>query len=239
MRARISSARISNAWCAATAVALALLVGGNASAGSLTIDMDLSGSTLEILGGVITVPPDGSITGGSASITVPASSATNPMSGPATVSGITLAGTLNATVINQATVTGNVGGSQVAAGAGTLDPGLLFIVFGGASLALTGAINCTSTGPQCGFLGLPISLSGTFPLSGTLPVGNLGSVGNATLAGVFSFTVSGISASLQLVGAEISRTFIPEPATGTLVGGGLVVLSALARGLRSRRAGVR
>lgn len=207
-----------------------------AHAGTLTIDMDLTGSTLEFLGGVITVPPDGAITSGSASITVPANSATSPLSGPATVSGITLAGTLNATVISQATVTGNVGGNQVAMGTGTLDPGLISIIFGGASLALTGLVNCTSTGPQCGFLGLPINLSGTFPLSGTLPVGNLASVGNATLGGVFAFTVSGISASLQLVGVEVARTFIPEPATGSLVGGGLLVLGGLARGLRGRRA---
>ena len=212
-----------------------LLSTGSARAGSVQIDFDFTGSSVQILGGIIGVPPDGTITAASASVTVPGSSQTSISAGSATLSNLTLAATISATVISQATVSGSVAANQVPGGSAMLTAGLANLIFNGVLVNVSAPVNCTSTGPQCGFLGLPINLTGTFPLSGTFPIASIGTPGNAVVSGAFPITASGISALINLVGVEVSRTFVPEPNSASLLALGFIGLAAAARRARRHR----
>ena len=59
------------------------LSGAAASAGEVTIQFDFTGSTLSILGGVITIPPGGTITAASGNATFLATGPTQISAGPA------------------------------------------------------------------------------------------------------------------------------------------------------------
>ena len=200
-------------------------------AGQVLIGFDFSGSTISVLGGAINIPPDGSIT--SASATLHAQSAgTAPTllvaPGSAALANLTLAATVNANVFGNV-ITGGVGANGLAPAAGSLTAGLNNAIFGG-SLALTGLINCAGAG--CTVLGLPTSLTGTqYVAFGSVPIGSINNVGNATMNGLFSLTIGGFTAVLNLVGTEVSRTFVPEPNTFGLVALGMAGLA----GARARR----
>jgi len=208
-------------------IALLLLLGSApaARAGQITIDFDLSGSSISILGGAIVVPPDGSITSASTKLQVEGSGNASASAGPARLESLTLAGTVSGTVLGTMTLTGGISASQIGSAAGLLNPALTLAAFGGAGvLSVNALINCTP-GAACSVLGaFPISVTGpqTFSPFGSFQIGNINSVGNATLAGQLSLTLSGLTAVFNLAGTEISRTYVPEPSTFSLLGMALV-----------------
>ena len=61
--------------------------------------------------------------------------------------------------------------------------------------------------------------------------------GNATLSGQLSLTLSGLTAVFNLAGTEVSRTYVPEPNTFSLLGIALVGVAGCRwrRGRRSVR----
>jgi len=212
-------------------IALLLLLGSApaARAGQITIDFDLSGSSISILGGAIVVPPDGSITTAGTKLEVQGSSSANAAAGSALLKSLTLSGTVSGTVLTAATLTGGVSASQVGSVAGALNPALTLAAFGGPGvLSVNALINCTPAG-ICGALGaFPISITGpqTFSPFGSFQVGSINNVGNATLSGQVSLTLGGLTMVFNLVGAEISRTYVPEPSTFSLLGIALIGVAA-------------
>jgi len=211
-----------------TAVVL-LLAAPSARAGTITIDFDLTGSGVALLGGILNIPPDGSITAASAQVTVQGSSATNAAAGAAQLGNLMLVATVNGTVGSAVALTGGFSAAQIGGGAGSLSGGLGHLNMATLTLNLNGLVNCI--GGLCSALG-------TFPVSavnspsvltgfGSIGIGNLGTLSAATLSGVLSFTIGGASAVLSLVGQEVNRTYIPEPNTFALVGLGMLGLAGL------------
>lgn len=214
------------------AVASLVLLASTARAGQLTVDFDFSGSSVAVLGGFITVPPDGSITSASGQLVLTAPGLLTAAAGPAQLANLALAGTIakNSLGVN---ITGAIGATQPAVAAGSLSTGLDHLVFSPFQLNFTGFANCTSTGPGCGVLGLPATFneSKTFTIA-SLAVGGLGINGGAFLNGTFDFTIGGFTAVLNLVGNEVARTWVPEPNTFSLLALGLAGFAAARRHLR-------
>jgi hypothetical protein len=217
-----------------TAVVL-FLAATSARAGNITIDFDLTGSSVSLLGGILNIPPDGSITSASAQVTVQGSSATNATAGAAQITNLVLMATINGTVGGAVSITGGFTASQVGGGAGSLTAGLLNVNVSTITFNLNGLVNC--------FGGLCPAL-GTFPVSavnslsvltglGGFGIGGIGSLGAATLNAVLALSIGGNSAVVSLVGQEIGRTFIPEPNSFALVGLGMLGLAGF--GARRRR----
>jgi hypothetical protein len=222
----------------AAPVALFLVAqASSATAGTITVEFDLSNSAISILGGALTIPPDGSITSASATVVVQGSNATSPSAGAASLKALTIAATINGTVGGAVSLTGNLSGNQIGTAAGSLTGGLGNLLMGTLTLSLNGNVNCF--GGLCGVLGtFPVSLLNSMSvLSGPvgLGIGGLGTLGSATLTALLSLSVGGNPAVVNLVGQEISRTFVPEPNTFGLVGLGLLALSG-AGWRRTRRA---
>ncbi len=217
---------------ALTAAALAMLLASPVQAGTIKIDFDLSNSIISILGGILTIPPDGSITASTASVTIQGNSITTPVAGAASLSNLSLQATVNGTVGGSVLLTGNITGTQVGAAAGVLTGGLANLAIGTLTLNLSALINCTPAGP-CSILGtFPISVMSLTPITGvsSLGVGGLGTFGNGTLNAILSITIGGNSALITLVGQEISRTFtpsVPEPGTFGMFGLGMLGLAAM------------
>ena len=206
-----------------------LLTASGAHAGVITIDYDLGSSVVSILGGMISIPPDGSITSSTASVTVAGSSLSNASPGAAGLHGLNLAATVDATVAGAATLTGGFTGVQVGNAAGTLTGGLGNLVLGTLNLNLTGAINCTPAG-ICGALGtFPILITGTSPITGlgSIGVGGVNTPGAGTLNAVLPITIGGAAGVINLVGQEVSRSYVPEPGSFGLLGLGLLGLAGV------------
>jgi hypothetical protein len=212
-----------------TAVVL-LLAAPPALAGTITIDFDLTGSGVALLGGILNIPPDGSITAASAQVTVQGSSATNPTAGAAQLGNLVVVATVDGTVGSAVLLTGGFSAAQIGGGAGSLSGGLANLNLATLTLNVNGLVNC--------FGGLCTAL-GTFPISvvnsvsvltgfGSMGIGGLGTLGAATLNGVLPLTIGGNTMALSLVGQEVNRTFvIPEPNTFALVGLGMLGLAGL------------
>jgi hypothetical protein len=217
---------------AIAASAVTLFLASPAQSGTITVDFDLSNSIISILGGILTIPPDGSITASTASVTIQGNSITTPVPGPASMSNLSLQATINGTVGAIATLTGNVTGTQVGAAAGVLTGGLANLAINTLTLNLSALINCAPAGP-CAILGtFPISVMSLTPIPGVgnLGVGGLGTFGNGTLNAILSITIGGNSALITLVGQEVSRTFtpsVPEPGTFGMFGLGMLGLAAI------------
>jgi hypothetical protein len=211
-----------------TAVTL-ILAAPSARAGTITIDFDLTGSSIALLGGILNIPPDGSITAASAQVTVQGSDLTNASAGAAHLGNLMLTATINGTVGSAVLLTGGFSANQVGGGAGALSSGLANLNVAALTLNVNGLVNC--------FGGLCPAL-GTFPISavnslsvltgiGSMGIGGLGTLSAATLNGILSLTIGGNTAVLSLVGQEVNRTYIPEPNTFALVGLGVLGLAGL------------
>jgi hypothetical protein len=218
-------------WLRAGALALWLgLVALPAAAGTLTIEFDfMSGSSLSILGGAINTPPDGTISAGSATIILEASSITSPtQGGSAELLNANLVGFFTKDIQGQAFVSGGFSFTQTTGANGTLTP-TDTITFSDA-LAVDIIANIFCNGTECSALGLPVSESGSFlfPLQ-PLPVQNLGTAGSAAIDFDVPVSLDGVQAVFHFVGVETSRSFIPEPGTAALLGLGLALLGARRR----------
>lgn len=219
-------------------LSVCLLAGApdDASAGSIGIQFDISQSWISILGGTIVVPPDGNLTSETLRVVVPGgTSATDVLSGAAIVKGLGLALTIDKDILGEAHVTGNIdvtqngsaqGNLMLNSGNGTVNLSVLSL---GLNLAIDPSIGCAGAG---------CSLIGTFPmttpqnpiLTGALAIGNIGQSGLATIDQTFSVTLSGVTAVVRLVGMEVKRTLVPEPASASLMGLGLLLAAAAGRG---------
>jgi len=218
--------------CAVLAALWIGLSGAAASAGEVTIQFDFTGSTLSILGGIITIPPGGTITAASGSATFLATGPTQISAGPARLEALDLAATINQNVLGQALVTGNILVQQLAGPTyGQLSAGLGNALFNNILLNLDVDAACAGIG--CPFIGtFPINIAGNFTVSNlNAVVGNLATLSAATLMATLPISLSGFSGVLNLVGSEVSRSFSPVPEPGTLgaLSLGLVALALVAR----------
>lgn len=218
---------------ALTVAALAVMLTAPAArAGTISIEFDLSNSIISILGGILTIPPDGSITASTATVTIQGNSSTTPVAGAASLSNLSLQASINGTVGGLVTLTGNISGAQVGVATGALTAGLANLVIGTLALNLSALIGCAPAGP-CAVLGtFPISVMSLTPITGVANpgVGGLGTFGNGTLNAILSITIGGNSALITLVGQEVSRTFtasVPEPGTFGMFGLGMLGLAGL------------
>jgi len=224
--------RFARTFALVICVLLAVSAARSARAGTIQIEFDLSASVVSILGGILTIPPDGSIPASSATVTIQGSSIANPQAGAAALSNLDLAATVNGTVGGVVTLTGGFTGTQVGVANGALTGGLANLVIGTLTLDLTGLINCTPAG-TCALLGtFPITIMSITPITGvgSIGVGGLGTFGNGTLNAILSVTIGGNSAVINLVGQEVGRTFtptVPEPTTFALFGLGMLGLAGM------------
>ncbi len=224
---------------AARLAALALLWLGATSpagAGVISIEFDLAGSTLTMLSGAIRVPPDGRIH--SASVVVDLAGpgpATPTPGGPALLRSLAIDLSIDADVFGNL-VTGSAVGAQVGSVPGTLSAGgLLLLLSQPLRLNLDARAGCS--GDLCGVIAdFPVSFSGTQTLApvSAFGIGGVSLPGSATLAASLDLAIAAFSAELALMGAEVNRTFAPEPGSFGLVAVGLAALAV--GGARRRRA---
>jgi hypothetical protein len=185
-----------------------------------------------MLGGILTIPPGGSITAATGSATFLANGPTLISAGGARLEGLAVAATINQNVLGQALVTGDILAQQVASPvAGQLSAGLGNVFFTNIVLNLDVDADCTGVG--CPFLAtFPLDIAGNFTAATVnAAVGNLATLSAATLMATLPVSVSGFSGVLTLVGSEVSRSFSPVPEPGTLgaLSLGLLALAVIAR----------
>jgi hypothetical protein len=211
-------------------LSIALAIATPAHAGTLSIDFDFTGSTVTLLGGVVTVPPDGSVHAGSGRIDFLADDGSQQaISGAAQMGNASLGVSLNKDLLGIALITGDVSGAQSGVAGGSLNAALTQVtLLSPLQILYTGTLQCAGTG--CGAVGtFPVVINTVLSFLGGFNVGNLASTGNATLQATLPFSLAGFTGILQLSGVETSRTFVPEPSTAALVALGLVGLGAVAR----------
>jgi hypothetical protein len=206
-----------------------------------------------ILGGIVTVPPGGTVSPLS-TVTVVFSgvSSSGISAGPINMQSFFIAGTINSSPLGLVNVTGNFQGTQAVGPSGTggtwtpggvaggvLTPGLAQATLTQALYVYLNAYaNCA--GALCALVNggnWPVSISSVQTIAGLppMPLANLNSVGNAALSAPgLVISLNGIPATINLVGTEVTRTFVPEPGSGLLVASALVGLAALVR-LRRRK----
>ncbi len=211
-------------WKVALGIAAFLgAVSRSAGASPVRIDFDLAGSEIRALGGMLTVPPDGTLSTASLFGVFPSSDSVVPDAGIA-VLGVEIGGTVDATVFNSA-ITGTF---DLALGplAGPYDGMDSFTTAGSSNARVDIDLDCV--GALCSAIAdFPIFESGfrdiVTPLS--FDFENLATPGGGNVAALFVIELSGISVVLDLQGAEISRSVVPEPGTSLLVAAGCVLLA--------------
>ena len=224
-------------WTGLLWLLLAVSSAAPARAVLLDVTFDLSSSTISLLGGVIQVPPDGSVGGGTATLRFSADPNTFlPIAGPAAILDASLALTLDADLLGQAHITGPVQGHRVGGALASLNGPLTQLSLLSPLLVLyTGTVQCAGSG--CGAVGtFPVSLGTVLGFAGAFGVGNLAAPGSATLQASLPFSLAGFTGILQLSGAEIQRAVVPEPRSAGLLGLGLAILAIAAPAARRRRA---
>jgi hypothetical protein len=206
-------------------VVLSLFLAAGARAGIVTINFDFSGSSLSMLGGLVNIPPQGSIQSASGTVDVNAAGSATAIGGAAQLRNFQMAATVNAILFGN-TITGNAGIVQLGGMAGNFAGGQLNPL-APMQIQQSGFLGCT--GPSCAILSLPTTLNGTQALAiAALPIANINNIGNAFISGDFGITFAGFTGMLHLVGTEVSRSFdpIPEPGTAALLALGLAGMAA-------------
>lgn len=212
----------------AALVAIFALQGVAAAQTSERIVFDFTGgSSISLLGGTITTPPDGTLDVGTARLLVEATApGVYVPGGQFQLEGVDLSGTVSKNVAGVADISGTYAASQVGALTGTLAAGQ----DGGdfvdpLSLFIDATIGCVGSG--CAALGFPVDELGVSLLSVSfLPVTDLGIAGAARIETSIPIEIDGVLGTLDLVGVEVSRTLVPEPGTFVLVAAGLLLLGA-------------
>jgi hypothetical protein len=230
-------ANVHHPWFVGLVAALVLRVATDAWAQAterITFDFT-GGSSFSLLGGTIMTPPDGTMDVGTADVYVEVTApGVYVPGGVFMLSGLNVGGTVLKNFPGQANVSGTYSASQTGPLVGTLAPGLTGGDFtSDLSLSMNTQIGCTGSG--CGSLGFPVSDVGVslFAVS-FLPVADLGVPGFAQINASFEIEVDGVLGTMNLVGVEVARTFVPEPGTFVLVAGGFGILAL--RGRRTRTA---
>jgi hypothetical protein len=207
---------------------LLLLLAAPLRADMIQIDFDLGATTISALGGAIVIPPEGSIGAASASIRVPGVVTGTVSSGPGSITGLTFSNvTVDGTVLGAATITGPATAAQLAPAPGTLASLGRFVMTGNMLLQATGTFQCVGNAILCD--GFPVSFSGTQTVGGpvTLNFGSLGVSGAATVTGVLTLSLGGLVATFDLVGQEVSRSYVPEPPRVAGLAAAFVLLGGL------------
>jgi len=183
-----------------------------ARADAIEIEFDLTGSTISAVGGLINIPPDGTINAASMKLRVSGSGSLTPLPGPASIRSLGLDVTVFAPLLS-ATVTGFVMATQNGMAHGTLSALLgKFNLTDSLLVDASGLFDCT--GALCGLFGtFPISINGTQTITPPfgLTLNGLSTLGGAVAAGALALSLASQTAVVNLAGVEVARTFIPEP----------------------------
>lgn len=213
-------------------IPIALSLAAPAGAAVIEIDFDFTATTVSAVGGLINIPPDGAVTSGSATVRVPGNGTATISSGTGSISGFTLGISVNAFTLG-VVVTGSVNAAQLGSAMGTLSASLMQLALTSPFLIQSaGNLDCTGAAAVCAFLGtFPVSFSGTqtLPPPFQLAIANVNTPGSAVVTGTTFVTIGGQSAILSLVGNEVSRTELPEPAPMLQLGAAGLALLFLAR----------
>lgn len=201
-----------------------------AQAGTITIEYTLLGSSVDILGGGVVIPPEGSIAAGSLRLALPGSALDSPSAGPVTLSDLLLDVDIDGDILGNA-ITGSVDQSQMGTTAGSLDAALSTVTFPNPLvMSASGSVACS--GPDCAAIGsFPVDISSPqiAPVFGSYAISGLATVGGASFEGLLSGVIEGFATDFAFVGTEVSRSFVPEPGVGTLLALGLAGLAGLRR----------
>ena len=211
-------------------IGVSLLLAGSAFAQSheeIVFDFTAD-SSFSLLGGTIITPPDGSFDVGAGTISVEAAApGTFVVGGFFILDALEIGGTVTKDVFGQAQIDGVYSANQVSPLVGTLASGMSGGDFtDDLALDLNIVMGCVGSG--CITLGFPISDIGVslFRLS-FLSVTDLGVVGSSRIEATLPIEIDGVLGSIELVGVEVSRSFVvPEPGTFVLLAMGLVALAA-------------
>jgi hypothetical protein len=135
---------------------------------------------------------------------------------------------VNGTVGGVATITGPATAAQVGSPAlGTLASLGQLVLTNPMFMVATGIFQCTGNPFICA--AFPLSFSGTQTINApvTINIGNINSPGNATATGSIVLSLGGQVATLNLVGQEVSRMYVPEPGRVLQLGAAAALLVGL------------
>lgn len=217
-----------------------LLAATSARSGEIEITFDFTtATTVTAYGGQIKVPPQGSMFAGSGRLVVPGAWVIVASPGAARLENVSLGLTVNALTLG-ANVLGSLIANQTGMANGNLTAGLGKVnLTSPLALNATGGLDCGGNAAVCSMLGnfaLVFSGSQTIAPPASLELLNVNVSGGAQLKGRLALSFSGATAVVDLVGTEVSRTFVPEPSAMAQLGAAILALGALARHRRLTRA---
>jgi hypothetical protein len=191
---------------------------------------DLTDSVV-VAGGLIEIPPDGTVGSGSLRLSVPATAAGYVAPGAAEISDLTFSLNANASHFGT-TLTGPFSAVQQGTAAGTLSDAIDEVVLSSPLfLDRTGTISCD--GYFCWLFAdtFPLEMVGIESIAApaTLKVANLGQLGRATVSDTIAVTMNTGTAVFRIQGEETSRSFVPEPRRMEMILAGCLALALLQR----------
>lgn len=203
------------------------------------IEFDLSGSQFSAFGGAVELSSSAYGGPASARITVPGD-ASGIQDGVATIEDFTLPSVqVNANLFDLIALNGSASAQQIGMAVGQLtDQGNGDVIVSPAmplALDTQGSVVCTPAQYCAALGGFPLDLTGSHsfaPLS--FSVQDLDVAGAASVNGRIELEFDGQSAFIDLVGTEVDRIFVPEPAIALQVCSGFLCLMGL-HGVSIRR----
>lgn len=222
-------------------LASALATAAGPARADVEIEYDLSRSRVTTFAGLVDLTPAPAGTPGGAAfarITL-AGDVTDPQNGPVLLEDFALADlAISETLFDLVSIQGMAGAAQIGPAVGALS-GNGDVLLSSAqpfAVATSGDVVCTPA-EYCTAIGaFPIDLAGTQTLS---PLGfelrNLDVPGRSTVRGEIELEVDGHVATVELIGVEQSRRFVPEPGAALQLAAGLLGVGGLGRRRRARR----
>lgn len=215
------------------ALAVLLFAADSAHAGQIEITFEfVTSTTVTAYGGQVQVPPQGSMTSGSGVLVVPGGTLVYALPGTTELREADFDLSVNALSLG-ANVAGRLAASQIGATSGNLSADLLQITLSGPLLLdAVGDLDCGGNFEMCSLLGsFPVSFAGTqvIPAGSMLTLSDVNLLGEAELAATLLLSTSDTTAVVDLIGMEVSRTYLPEPAGMAPLGAGIATLWLLSR----------